>query len=129
MVAADQDLAVLIPEDRVRRTVPRAMEDLELPIAEGERVAVVQAAIDMAARAEGPERRTDRPEHRREVGRDSVPAHDPLREVVVGRRALTEVLQIWPEPVERRYLGARATGEDLEQADVVHVLMGEDDQP
>ena len=49
-------------------------------------VAVVQRAGDPAARAEGPERGPDRAEDGREVVGHAVPAHDRLRELVVGGR-------------------------------------------
>ena len=39
-----------------------------------------------------------------------------------------EVGQIGGQQVERRDLGAGAAGEDLEQPQVVHVLVGDDDQ-
>ena len=128
VVAADQQRSGLVPEDRVRRAVSRPMQRAQRPVGERQLVAVVQRTGHLAARAKRPERRPDRAERDRDVVRDPVAAHDRLRELVVRRGAGGEVLEVRPERAERRDLGAGAPGQDLEQADVIHVLVGEHDQ-
>ena len=58
-----------------------------------------------------------------------MPAHDPLRELVVGGHAGAEIGHVRPKQIERRDVRTGAPGEDLDQAEVIHVLVGDHDQP
>ncbi len=129
VVAGDEDLARLVPEDRVRRAVPGAVQGGERPVAQGELAAFAQRHRDVTGGAEGAEGGADRAQGGGQLGGDAVAAHHRHRELVVGAGAGAEVLQVGAQDVERRHLGARAPGDDLQQAEVVHVLMGDDDQP
>ena len=81
----EQDPPLLVPEDRVRRAVARAVQDAEAcGRAASASSPSCSGARDLAARAERPERGADRAEHGRQVVGDAVPAHDRLRELVVG---------------------------------------------
>src|SRR6516164_6034300 len=102
MVPADQDAALLVEEHGVGRTVARTVQYEKLAVAEREPVAMAQFTRDGASRAERSERRADRPEDRRQLGGDAMPAHHALREVVVVDRAALEIGEIGPEQMERR---------------------------
>ncbi len=128
VVPTDQHPPLRVPEDRVGGAVARAMEHLEAPVAQCQRVAVVELPVDGPARSERPERSPHRPERGGEVPGHSVAAHHRLGELVVGRGADREVPQVRAERVQAGHLRARAAGEDLEQPEVIHVLVGEHDQ-
>ena len=128
MVAGDQDLPLLVPEDRVRRAVPGRWKIRSVRSRELELLAVAQRDGHAPARAEGAERRGQRPEHGGQVVGHPVAAHDRLGELVVGGGAAREALEVGAEQVQRGHLGARAAGQDLEQAEMIHVLVGEHDQ-
>ena len=57
-----------------------------------------------------------------------MPAHDRLRELVVCPGTCAEVLEVEVEAVEGGDIGTRPAGQDLEQPEVVHVLVGDHDQ-
>ena len=54
--------------------------------------------------------------------------HDLLRELVVEVRVAAVAREVRGERVQRRHLGARAAGEDAREAEVVHVLVADDDE-
>src|SRR5579884_284838 len=128
MVARDQDLPLLVPQDGVRRAVPGPVEDAERPVAPGELLTVTQSDGHVPARAERAERGGQRAEHRGQIAGHPVAAHDRLRELVVGRGAARKALQVGGEQVKRGHLRPRTPGQDLEQAEVIHVLVGQHDQ-
>ena len=76
-------------------------------------------------RAEAPRDGAQRDHH---VLGDPVAEHQPGRERVVALDVLAEVLDERDGDVDRRDLGARALGDDLDQAEVVDVLVGDDDE-
>ena len=128
VVARQQDPPLLVPEDRVRGAVAGSVKHAEAAVTQGQRVAVIKWPGHAPAGSEGAERHADRAQHGGEVVRDAMAAHDRLRELVVRGGAGREVLQVAAQCVERSNLGPRAAGDDLQQTEVVHVLVGDHDQ-
>ncbi len=123
VVGAEEDLPFRVPEHRVRRAVSGSVLDLERTVAEAEELAVVEwpAHIGLGApRAEAPRDRAQRDHH---VLRDPVAEHQVGGEPVVELDVVSEVLHEWDHDVDRRDLGARPCGDDLDQAQVVDVLV------
>ena len=116
---------------RPRTACPRASGPAgAAPAACGRRtqlLAVGEPAVDRRAPAPGAERARDRAQRGDHVARDAVAQHQRLGELVVALGIGAELLQHGREQVERDHLGARAAGEDPEQAHVVDVLVGDDD--
>ena len=107
----------LVPEDRVRRAVAGAVSTRSVRSRELQLVAVAQRHASPARWSR--RRGTRRPPSRSAVARSSgTPWRrmTAMRELVVGARRCAEVLQVGASSVKRRDLGARAPGEDLEQA-------------
>ena len=127
VVAADQLAGGLVVEDGVRGRVPGAVVHAPRAPGEGQHRAVGQRRADRAARAPGAERARDGAQRDDDVLRDPVAQHDRLGEGVVGLHDLRVARQPRRQRVERAHLGARAVGQDLHEADVVDVLVGDDD--
>ena len=72
--------------------------------------------------------RDTRAQRRHDVLGDPVAEHQRGRELVVALDVLAEVLDERDHHVDRRDLGPRARGDDLDQPEVVDVLVGQDDQ-
>ena len=105
------------------------MQHLERAAGERELGAVGQRVGDRARAAPGAERARDGAQRGHDVAGDAVAQHQPLGELVVALGLLGEVLEHRREQIERADLGARAPSEDVDQAEVVDVLVGDDDAP
>ena len=57
-----------------------------------------------------------------------MPEHQAGGELVVQLDVVAEVLDERDDDVDRRHLGARSRGDDLDQTEVIDVLVGEDHQ-
>jgi hypothetical protein len=75
------------------------------------------------------EGRRDCPQHGARVGRDAVDGHQLFGVGVVGLHRGWKRSQPGAEHVKCGDLRARALGEDVDQAEVVHVLVRDHDQP
>ena len=108
--------------------MPRPVLDLEPAVAELEQLAVVQRPGDVGLRAPGAEAAghlAQRPDH---LLRDPVAEHQRGGLLVVALGVVAEVLDEGRQQVEGRHLGARPLGDDVHQAEVVDVLVGDDHQ-
>ena len=128
VVGGDQDPPALVPEDRVRRAVAGSVEDLELAVAQREELAVGQRAGDVRLAAPCPERRRHLTQRLDDVLRDAVSEHHRCRELVVPGGGGGEILDEAAKRVDRRDLRAGVARDDVDEPEVVHVLVGEDDQ-
>ena len=108
--------------------MPRAVEHAQLPVPELQDLAVLQGPGDLCLAAPGPEGRGDLPKGLDDVFRDAVSEHHGARELVIVGGRLGEVLHVARELVDRRYLRPRMARDDVDQPEVVHVLVGQDDQ-
>ena len=127
--AASRMLPLLVPEDGVRGAAPRAVLDLEPPVAELEQLAVAKRPGHLRLGAPG---RKLPVTCRRAVTTSSeillMPPHEYGRLLVVSLGVIAEVLDEGDEKVECRDLGARAFPDDVDQSEVVDVLVGDDHQ-
>ena len=129
VVGGDQDPALGVPEDGVRGAVARAVLDLERAVAE-------LAAPRRRAAAGSP--RPARPRRgscaRRCAARVTTSSGMPWRSISAAANSSSRSASSpkfstnGTTHVDRRDLGARALGDDVDQAEVVDVLVGEDDQ-
>ncbi len=126
--AASRMLPLRVPEDGVRRAVAGSVEDLELSVVQLERLAVGERAGDRRARAPGPKAPRHALERDDDVLGNAASEHELGREAIVELGVLGEVREPADGLVERRDLGAGVLDDDLDQADVVDVLVGEDHQ-
>ena len=117
-----------VPEDRVRGAVARAVEDLQPAVAELHRLPVAERARHPAMRAPGAEAARHRLQCVDDVLGDAVAQHQVAGEGVLALGVLAEVGDPLDRDVDRRDLGPRVLGDDLDQAQVVDVLVGEDHQ-
>ena len=106
MVTAEQDPALGVPEQGVRRAVARPVQHLQAAGAERQLVAVSERSGDPRAGAEGAKRGPDGGQRRGQVIRDAVAAHDAHREVVIGPDPGAEALEVAGEQVQGRDLGS-----------------------
>ena len=126
--AHEQETALLVPEQRVARAVAGAKLDLERAVRELHPLAVAELPGHVRPRAPGAEAPRDAPQRDRQVLRDPVAAHQRDRELVLELHVLVVALDERRQDVDRRDLGARAGDEDLDQAEVVDVLVADQDQ-
>ena len=87
-----------------------------------------ERARDGRAAAPAAEGGGDRAQRLHDLGRDPVAQHQRDGELVVELGGAAVVAEVAGEQVERGDLGAGAAHEHLEQADVVDVLVRDDDQ-
>ena len=127
VVAGDQRAVFSVEEDGVGGGVAGAVQDLEAAVGEGELALVLEHVRDRRAAAPPAVAAGHRAEHLDDVVADAVAAHDLLGEDVVALGVAVEVLDDGLEDVERADLGVAAVGEDADQAEVVGVLVGDDD--
>ena len=128
VVGGDQDPALLVPEDRVGGAVAGPVEDLQGAVAEGDLLAVGERPGHLDVRAPAAEAARDAPQRRRHLLGDAVAQHQLDREAVLALGVLVEVGEPLGGDADRRHLGAGVLDDDLDQAEVVDVLVGEDDQ-
>ena len=128
MVGGEQDSPLGVPEDGVRGAVARAVLDLERPVAELEHLAVVQRPGDLRLRAPGAEAAGHLAQRGDHLLGDPVAQHQRRGLLVVALGVAAEVLDEGDDQVEGRHLGPRAPGDDVDQAEVVDVLVGDDHQ-
>ena len=91
-------------------------------------LAVGQRPCHRARRAPAAEAAGDAAQRRRHLLGDAVAQHQLDRELVLELGVLVEVGQALGGEAERRHLGPGVLGDDLDQAEVVDVLVGDDDQ-
>ena len=97
-------------------------------LGEVEPLAVGQRARHPGRGAPAAKARGHRPQHRHHLLRDPVAAHQLGGEGVLALGVLAEVGEARCGDPDRRNLGPRVRADDLDQAEVVDVLVGEDDQ-
>ena len=127
VVAADHLAPLAVVEERVAGRVPGAVEHLQGAVGEVELRAVGERVRHLGRSAPGAERARHRAQRGHDVARDAVAQHQRLGELVVALGMVREVLDQRREQVERADLRVRAAGEDVDQAEVVDVLMGDHD--
>ncbi len=105
-----------------------AVQHFQGAVAEVHLLAVGERAGHRHVRAPAAEAAGDAAQRRRHFLGDAVAQHQLDREAVVGLGVLVEVGEPLGGGAERRHLGAGVLGDDLDQAEVVDVLVGDDDQ-
>jgi hypothetical protein len=128
VVGRQQHPPLGVVEDGVADAVPGPVVDGERAVAQLDGVAVAQDAGDLGRRAPGPEGGRHRAQRLDDVLGEPVAEHHRAREVVLEYRLLGVVLDQRHRRVERRHVGARVAGDDRDEAEVVHVVVGEDHQ-
>ena len=107
---------------------PGPVLDLELPVPELQHLAVAQGPRDPGVGAPAPEAPRHRAERDDHVLGDAMRSHQRRRVLVVELGVVGEVLEERDGDVDRGDLGSRALAHDLGEAEVVEVLVGEDDE-
>ena len=129
VVPSQEDRPLRIEEQGVRGAMAGPVEDPQCAVAERELAAVAHRPADVDAGPPGAEAGGHRLQRGHQVLGYAMTQHQPRREFVVALHVLAVAGQHRGQPVQRRDLGARAPGKDAGQADVVHVLVSDDQQP
>ena len=127
MIPAEQLPGGFVPEHGVRGRVSRAVKHPPLARGELERLSLGQRTGHMRGRTPRAKARGYRPQRMDDVLGYPVAQHDRGGERVVVLHLALVVGKPRREAIERAHLGARALREDLHEADVVDVLVGDDD--
>ncbi len=128
VVARDQHAPLAVVEDGVGGGVAGPVMDVQHAVAQLHRLAVAQRARHVHRGAPGAEGARHRLERARHLRGGAVAHHDVDCEGVVGLGLLAVALEEGHRHVQRRDLRTRALGDQLHQADVVEVLVGDKDQ-
>ena len=129
VVGGDQDPPLRVPEDRVGGAVAGAVQRLQGAVAEDDLLAVGQRPGDRTCEPQPRKLRGDALQ-----GHRSTSSGMPLRSIrSTAKRSSAsasslEVGEALGGGADRRDLGAGVLGDDLDQAEVVDVLVGDDDQ-
>ena len=115
-----------VVEDRVGGRVSGPVADLESAIAQLESLTVTQNTVDRRVRPPAAERLRDRPQGACRLGRDAVALHQLDGVGVVGLGLLAVALDERLRHLAGSDLGTRSAADDVDEAEVVDVLMGED---
>ena len=126
--AAIRILPLLVPEDRVGGAVAGPVQHLQGAVAERHHLAVASGRVTSTCEPQ--------PRKLRETLRSAQATSSgmPLRSISSTANSssrlgvLAEVGQPLGGDADRRHLGAGVLGDDLDQAEVVDVLVGDDDQ-
>ncbi len=104
------------------------VQRLQGAVAESDLLPVVQRPRHLGPRAPAAEAARDALQREGDLLRDAVAQHQLDRELVLALGFLAEAGQPPGGEAERRHLGAGVLDDDLDQAEVVDVLVGDDDQ-
>ncbi len=128
VVRRDQQRAALVPEDGVRGAVAGSAQDSQRALAQFQVLPLGEGAIDLHGAAPRAEARRDGPQCGDDVGGNPVAQHDAPGEAVVELGLRAEVAQPAIEALQGGHLCPRASREDRGEAEVVDVLMGDDQE-
>ncbi len=128
VVAGDQRASALVVEDRVRGAVAGAVQHAQRAVAQLQRLPRGERAIHLDGAAPRAEARGDGAQRGDDVGGDPVAEHDARREAVIELGLGAEVAQAAVEALQGGDLRAGAPREDRGEAEVVDVLVGDDQQ-
>ena len=128
VVGGDQEPPLLVPEDGVGGAVAGTVERPQGAVRKDDLLAVGQRPGHLHPRAPAAEAARDAAQRHRDLLGDAVAQHQLDREAVLRLGVLVEVGEPLGGDPDRRHLGAGVLGDDLDQAEVVDVLVGDDDQ-
>ena len=118
----------LVPEDGVGGAVAGAVQRLQGAVAEGDLLAVGERPGHLDVRAPAAEAARDALQRGGDLLGDAAAQHQLDREAVLGLGVLVEVGEPLGGDADRGDLGAGVLDDDLDQAEVVDVLVGDDHQ-
>jgi hypothetical protein len=128
VVGRHEHAPLAVVEHSVGGAVAGPERDGERAVAELDLLAVAQGARDRGPGPPGPEAARHGLERPHDLGRQPVAQHDRDRELVLGVGVVAVALQERHQAVDRRHVGPRPGPQDLDEADVVDVLVGHEDQ-
>jgi hypothetical protein len=102
--------------------------DLERTLRELEPLAVRERAGDLHGRAPAAKRTRDRPQRDHELLGDPVADHQLAGELILALGIGVVALQERRDDIDRSHLGPRARSDDVDEAEVVDVLVGDDNE-
>ena len=126
MIAPDQKAPGGVVKDRVRGGVTGPVGDRERAVAQLDPLAVTQHPVHRRMGAPAAEGLRDRAQRAGGLGRDPVALHELDGVCVVGLGLLPVALHERLGHLARRDLSARAPADDVDEAQMIDVLVGED---